>query len=72
LLGIIVLEKLERKLDPVKFTIMEATLENLKILRNSEAHTHLKGTTKRLDAPSVTISNFFKVYDGLKDLARLS
>jgi len=68
LIGIISLEKLERKVDGTKFQIMEATLETLKTYRNSEAHTHLKGITRRLNAPSMTISDFSKVYEGLKNI----
>lgn len=68
LLGIITLMKLERKLHPVKFQLMEAALETLKTYRDSEAHTHLKGITKRLDAPSVTRNSFLMVYEGLKDI----
>lgn len=67
LLGIINLEKLEHNLDIVKFHLMKSTLDTLKTCRDSEAHTHLKGTTKRLDAPSVTQSRFHVVYDGLED-----
>lgn len=67
-LGIINLEKLECKLDPVKFPLMKATLGTLKTYRDTEAHTHLKGVTKRLDAPSMTKSRFLMVYDGLKDI----
>ncbi len=68
LLGIINLERLERHLDPVKFQLMESNLETLKTCRDTEAHTHLKGVTKRLDAPSVTKHRFLIVYEGLKDI----
>lgn len=67
-LGIIKLEKLEHNLDPTKLHLMKSTLDTLKTCRDNEAHTHLKGTTKRLDAPSVTQSRFHLVYDGLKDV----
>ncbi|MBL7119666.1 MAG: hypothetical protein ISS53_03160 [Dehalococcoidia bacterium] len=68
LLGIINLERLEHALDPVKFQLMESTLETLKTCRDREAHTHLKGATKTLDAPSVTKYRFLLVYAGLKDI----
>jgi len=67
-IGLINLEKLEKKFDPVKFQLLEITLESLKRARNNEAHTHIKGTTRRIDAPSVTISRFLIVYDGLMNI----
>jgi hypothetical protein len=67
-LGLIKLEKLEKKFDPLKFQLLETTLETLKSARNNEAHTHIKGITRRIDAPSVTISRFLIVYDGLLDI----
>ena len=68
LIGIINVEKLENKLDPVKFQLMTSTLDTLKIIRNTEAHTHIKGITKRIDAPSLTKSRFLPIFEGLKDI----
>ncbi|MCI0485813.1 MAG: hypothetical protein L0229_04345 [Blastocatellia bacterium] len=68
LIGTICVERLERKLDQRKFQPMKSNLNDLKAIRNQEAHTHLKGATKRLDAPSVTKNRFFTIYDGLKDI----
>lgn len=67
LLGIIHIEKLEIRVDPVKFQRLKSTLGSLKGPRDIQAHTHLKGVTMTLDAPSVTKSRFATVYDGLKD-----
>jgi len=67
LIGFIYVEKLERKVDKTKFQNLKPALGALKTYRDVEAHTHIKGVTKRLDAPSATISKFFTVYDGLKD-----
>jgi len=67
LIGIIYVEKLERKVNRTKFQNLKGTLESLKTYRDMEAHTHIKGITKRLDAPSAIISKFFIIYDGLKD-----
>lgn len=67
LLGVICVEKLERKVDKTKFQNLKANLSALKTYRDVEAHTHIKGVTKRLDAPSATIGKFFIVYDGLRD-----
>lgn len=67
-LGIITVEKLESKLDPSKFHIMKSTLGTLRFYRDSEAHTHIKGVTKKIDAPSVTKFRFWEVYEGLIDI----
>lgn len=67
-IGIIKLEKLERKLHPVKFPHMQLALKDLKHSRDSLAHTHIKGVTKRLDAPSVTKNRFLIIYEGLRDI----
>ena len=66
--GIINLEKLENRFHPTKFQILESNLETLKICRDTEAHTHIKGVTRRLDSPSVSLNRFKDVYDGLKDI----
>jgi hypothetical protein len=68
LVGLISVERIEKLADPAKSAAMISTLETLKTVRNNVAHTHLKGTTRTLDAPSVTINRFEKVYDGLLDL----
>jgi hypothetical protein len=68
IIGRIGIIKLERKIDQKKFQALLATLETLKTYRNNEAHTHIKGTTKRLDAPSATKANFIIIYEGLKDI----
>jgi hypothetical protein len=65
LMGLVAVEKLERKVDPNIYVSMAATLAFLKTVRNAEAHTHLKGVTRILNAPSFTIGQFQPVYDGL-------
>lgn len=67
LLGLINVEKLERRVDPVKRDRLKATLATLKSARDSEAHTHIKGVTRRINAPSVTLSQLPAVYDGLRE-----
>lgn len=69
-IGLIRLEKLERKINQPKFTKMTAALDALKTRRDDEAHTYLK-ITRTLDAPSVTRSRFQDVYDGLKSIETL-
>ncbi|MGI2170602.1 hypothetical protein ACROAE_10440 [Shewanella sp. MF05960] len=66
--GLINIEKLEDKLDPLKKARLESALGTLKSARNREAHTHLKGVTRQVDAPSITINLFNHVFDGLKDI----
>ncbi len=68
ILGIIKVEKLEGKLDSVKFTLLKSSLVTLTKCRNDEAHTHIKGVTKTIDAPSVTQTRFTAVFEGLKNL----
>jgi hypothetical protein len=64
-IGLMNVEKLERRLDTSVHTKFVATLSTLKTSRDSEAHTHLKGATKVLNAPSVTLAQFEDVYKGL-------
>ncbi len=65
LVGIINVEKLEKNVDSTKQLKLKAVLSALKTARDSEAHTHIKGVTKSINAPSVTLSQFPTIYDGL-------
>lgn len=67
LLGIIHIEKMEIRLDPVKFERLKSTLGSLKGPRDIQAHTYLKGVMMTLDAPSITKRKFLTVYNGLKE-----
>lgn len=67
LLGMVNVERLESRVDSVKKAQLEATLGSLKTIRNTEAHTHIRGTTRTINAPSVTRSQFNLLYDGLKE-----
>jgi len=60
-------EKLENNLDVTKFHIMKSTLGSLKQCRDTQAHTHIRGITQRIDSPSLTQNRFQKIYEGLKD-----
>ncbi|MEW8251009.1 MAG: hypothetical protein AB2740_12265 [Candidatus Thiodiazotropha sp.] len=71
LIGIINVEKLEKKVDATKKDALTRNLSNLSQARNPEAHTHLKGVTWSINAPSVTLSQFPAVYDGLKEYERV-
>ena len=65
-IGLMNVERLEGYLDPAVHARFVATLDALKKSRDSEAHTHLKGVTKTLNAPSLTLSHFEDVYKGLR------
>lgn len=67
LMGLVAVEALERKVDARKYATLKATLSSLKQTRNSEAHTHIKGGTRTLNAPSLTIAHFHLLYDGLQE-----
>lgn len=70
IIGLLNVERLESSVDQPKRAQMQAALKSLKIVRNSQAHTHLRGVTTTLNAPSWTISQFTPVYEGLIDLDR--
>jgi hypothetical protein len=67
-IGLQGVETMERKVNPAVFLPMQAVLRSLKPNRDHHAHGYLKGTTPRLDAPSVTLNNFHVVYAGLLDI----
>ena len=70
LIGLESIGILENNLDASKLSALKTELGNLKVSRDDAAHTHVKGSTARLDAPSITISRFGKVYEGLLDIDR--
>lgn len=69
-IGLIGFEKLENNVDITHKSILEIELENLKITRNSHAHTNIKNCTLTLDAPSTNLSRMEKIYDALKEYER--
>ena len=71
LLGLIAVEKIERKTDAAIHAKMISALSTLKQQRDSEAHTHLRGVTRTINAPSVTIGQFQPVYGGLVEIDRM-
>lgn len=68
LIGLVAVEKLEKKVDQNIHVNMTAALSSLKTIRNAAAHTHLKGTARILNAPSVTVGQFHALYAGLTEL----
>jgi len=71
LMGIINVEILEKNVDQIKQAQLKAALSALKEARDSEAHTHIKGVTRRINSPSVTLSQFPVVCDGLLEYDRV-
>jgi hypothetical protein len=67
IIGLIKLERVERRINQNKLQLMQSALHTLKERRKHEAHTHLKGTTRTLDAPSLMKRRFSEVYDGLRE-----
>lgn len=65
LLGLINVERIETKIDQSKQISFKATLEPLRKVRDPEAHTHIKGVTRHINAPSVTLGQFPAIYEGL-------
>ena len=71
LVGLINVERIEKKIDPLTMSRLDATLRALKKARDAEAHTHLKGVTRNVNAPSLTLAQFTDVYEGLKCMERI-
>ncbi|KJR42991.1 endoribonuclease [Candidatus Magnetoovum chiemensis] len=68
LIGLITYDKLETSLDQNKLSRLKTGLGNLKTVRDELAHTFISGTTPMINAPSVTISQFDDIYEGLTDI----
>ncbi len=68
--GLAGVEKIESLVDDSKFQPMISALENLKKVRDAQAHQYLKkwDITRRLDAPSVIKIQLGLVHDGLANL----
>lgn len=67
-IGLIRLEIIESKVDQTKLELMKVSLNALKEQRDPVAHTHIKGITLRIDAPSITKQRIVNVYEGLKNI----
>ncbi|WP_108423430.1 endoribonuclease [Flagellimonas amoyensis] len=62
LIGLIEAERIERELEKTgQITLLKSYLGNIKDSRNNAAHTHLKGVTRRYNAPSRTIGDFNRI-----------
>ena len=69
LVGLIEVEKIEIQLEKTaQITLLKSNLGNLVKSRNEAAHTHLKGSTRRYNAPSRTLGDFNRIYPLLEKL----
>jgi hypothetical protein len=68
LIGLVNLERLETMADPAKVANLYADLSHLHPLRNTEAHTHINGIIRNIDAPTVTRARLDRIYDGLVEI----
>jgi hypothetical protein len=67
LLGLIQLEVFEQELEKTaQITLLKSNLGSLKRIRNEAAHTHLKGVTRRYNAPSRTLGDFNRISELLE------
>ncbi len=66
--GLINLEKIEKSIGLVDIDQLRNNLEQLTEARNKVAHTHIKGVTVRINAPSITIASFRIIYSNLKSI----
>lgn len=60
-------EAIESVVSPTSKAQLESEFGTLTISRNSLAHTYVKGVTAAIDAPSVTIARFNRIFPALKD-----
>jgi hypothetical protein len=72
-IGLTGIERLERNADQQKLGALESALFTLKAVRDTHAHTHIKGTITNMTAPSFVIGQFTHLLSGLKEIeARLA
>lgn len=64
LIGVVNVERIGKSVDQTKKARLLSALGTLKAVRNAEAHTHIKGVTRHIDAPSVSLGRF-PALDGL-------
>jgi hypothetical protein len=64
-IGIISFERMEQTVDQAKKDQLKSVLGSLKTHRNDQAHTHIRGVTTTINAPSWTLAQFNPVYEGL-------
>lgn len=65
-MGIVDLERLEKKMDSIKIQKLKGALSQLKPERDSHAHETIR-TAKTFTAPSVCLQLFYDIKDGLNE-----
>lgn len=65
IIGLKGVHEMEKRVDQTLFMPMCGALNALKPYRDKYAHEYIKGTTLRLDAPSLTLTRLHIVYKGL-------
>ena len=68
--GLVWVERLENRFDPLKVDPMKSTLGGLRKQRDSAAHTHISGTTLAVEAPSKIYGHYNRVCEGLEEIER--
>jgi hypothetical protein len=68
LIGLINVERIERSMDGAVHSAFLASLGSIRNARDSEAHTYLKGVTRAIDAPSVTLVHYSRIERGLSQI----
>jgi hypothetical protein len=71
LIGHFGFERIEKGIDAQIVANFKSELGNLKVARNSLAHTYTRGVTPHYDAPSVTKNRYQKVRAGLSEYDRM-
>jgi hypothetical protein len=64
-IGLVSFERMEQAVNQAKKDQLKSVLGSLKTVRNDQAHTHIRGVTTTINAPSWTIAQFSPVYEGL-------
>ena len=72
-LGSIKLLRIEKELNQDgSLSELKSELGTLNVQRKAAAHTYVKGTTQRFDAPSVTLARFYRIKPILQELWTLA
>lgn len=67
-IGIINVEKIENRISNAVMHLFKSALGNLKTKRDNEAHSYIRGVTRTIQAPSITIREFNQIFNGLKEI----
>lgn len=68
IIGLLGVEWMEKRVNPNLFQPMVGALTSLKHSRDEQAHQYIKGTTHNIDAPSLTKSRFYTIFNGLRNV----